>query len=47
MYGSGQTYNACVGFDFVEMNGQWCLFDCLGNGLEDISLDVVAVEVWV
>ena len=21
--------------------------DCFGNGLEDISLDVVAVEVWV
>jgi hypothetical protein len=36
-----------VGFDFMEMNGQWWLVDCFGNGLEDISLDVVAVEVWV
>jgi hypothetical protein len=36
-----------MGFDSLEMNGRWWLVDCLGNGLEDISLDVVAVEVWV
>jgi len=41
------AYNICVGFDFVEINGRWQLVDCFGNGLEDISLDVVAVEVWV
>jgi len=35
-----------VGFDFVEMNGQWLLVDCFGNGPEGIALgDVVAVEV--
>ena len=39
--------NTCMGFDSLEMNGRWWLVDCLGNGLEDISLDVVAVEVWV
>ena len=39
--------NTCVGFDLVKMNGWWWLVDCFGNGLEDISLDVVAVEVWV
>jgi len=38
---------ACVKFDFVEMNEQWWLVDCFGNGLKDISLDEVAVEVWV
>jgi hypothetical protein len=41
------AYNACVRLDSVKMNGQWRLVDCFGNGLEDISLDVVAVEVWV
>jgi len=39
--------NACVGLDFVEINGWWWLVDCFGNGLEDIFLDVVAMEVWV
>jgi hypothetical protein len=39
--------HTCVGFDFVEMNGRWCLVDCFGNGLENISLDLVAVRVWV
>jgi hypothetical protein len=23
------------------------MVDCFGNGMEDMSLDVVAVEVWV
>jgi hypothetical protein len=41
------AYNTCMGFDFVEINGLWWLVDCFDNGLEDISLDVVAVEVWV
>jgi hypothetical protein len=27
--------------------GNGDLVDCFGNGFEDISLDVVAVEVWV
>jgi hypothetical protein len=27
-------------------DGDW-MVDCFGNGLEDISLDVVAVEDWV
>jgi len=44
------AYNsACVGLDFVIMNDQFNqMVDCFGNGLEeDISLDVVAVTIWV
>ena len=40
------AYKTCVRFGFVDLNERWWLVDCFGNGLEDISLDVVAVEVW-
>ena len=32
-----------LAWDFVKKNRWWWLVDCFGNGLEDISLDVVAV----
>ena len=30
-----------------KINGWWYLVDGFGNGPEDISLDLLVVEVWV
>jgi len=41
------TDNTGMGLYFEEVDGRWWLADCLSKGLMDISLDVVAVEIWV
>ena len=39
------TYNTGVGLYFEEVDEWWWLADCFSNGLKDISLDVVAMEI--
>jgi len=36
-----------MGLYFEEVDGRWWLADCFSNGLKDISLDVVAMEIRV
>ena len=36
-----------MGLYFEEVDGRWWLADCFSNGLKDISLDVVAMEMRV
>ena len=39
--------NTGMGLYFEEVDGQWWLANCFSNGLKDISLDVVAMEIRV
>jgi len=41
------TDNTGMGLYFEEVDRRWWLADCLSNGLKDISLDVVAMEIQV
>jgi len=41
------TDNTGMGLYFEEVDGQWWLADCFSNGLKDIYLDVVAMEIRV
>jgi len=41
------TNNTSMGLYFEEVDGRWWLADCFSNGLKDISLDVVAMEMRV
>jgi len=41
------TNNTGMGLYFEEVDGQWWLVDCFSDGLKDISLDVVAMEIRV
>ena len=39
------TDNTGMGLYFEEVDGRWWLADSFSNGLKDISLDVVAMEI--
>ena len=41
------TDNTGMGLYFEDVDGRWWLADCFSNGLKDISLDVVAMEIRV
>jgi hypothetical protein len=41
------TNNTGMGLYFEEVDRLWRLADCFSNGLKDISLDVVAMEIRV
>jgi hypothetical protein len=41
------TDNPGMGLYFEEVDGRWRLADCFSNGLKDISLYVVAMEIRV
>jgi len=41
------TDNTGMGLYFEEVDGRWWLADCFSNGLKDISLDVVVMEIRV
>ena len=39
--------NTGMGLYFEEVDRRWWLADCFSNGLKDISLDVVVMEIRV
>jgi len=39
--------NTGMGLYFEEVDGRWWLADCFSNGLKDIFLDVVVMEIRV
>jgi len=41
------TNKTGMGLYFEEVDGRWWLADCFSNGLKDMSLDVVAMEIRV
>ena len=41
------TDNTGMGLYFEEVDRRWWLADCFSNGLKDISLDVVVMDIRV